>query len=41
MQDTICENNESVNKIANDIPSFKKKWTMDPFTHDDFFEMRG
>ena len=41
MQDVNCENNERVDKMAEDIPSFKKKWTMDPFTHNDFMFPRG
>lgn len=36
MQDGDCEGDDSVEQIGKDIPSFKEKYTLDPFTHNDF-----
>ena len=34
--DGNCEEDEGVEQMAKDIPSFRKKYTLDPFTHNDF-----
>ena len=36
MQDGFCEDDEGVDQMGANIPSFKKKYTLDPFTHMQF-----
>ena len=41
MQDGVCEEDEAIKKLGEDIPSFKKKTTLDPWTHNQFFVLTG
>ena len=41
MQDGICEDDEGMQKVADQIPSFKRKTTLDPATHSTFFVPTG
>ena len=40
-QDTNCESPEGVEKMSQDIPSFAKKWQLDPYGHMDFMAPVG
>ena len=41
MQEGSCEDDDVVAKLGEDIPSFEKKVTLDPFVHDQFYVPHG